>query len=77
MPAGMAMVPMAGEPLAGGGVNFPVWPVLLDSWEPKTPIIITVGDLEVFSSSPDLVISPDRWNITMPRETREQIMRRR
>lgn len=71
------MSPMAGEPLAGGGLNFPIWPKLLDDWTPQRPIIITAGDLEVFASTPDLVIASDRWNITFPRETREQIMRSR
>lgn len=77
MPAGFGMAPMAGEPLAGGGLNFPVWPRLIDSWDPKRPVIITAGDLEVFASTPDLVIPADHWKITFPRETRTQIMRSR
>lgn len=62
---------MAGEPLAGGGLNFPVWPELIDSFLPLPPVIVTPGDLEFFTEGcADLVIPCDRWKIKLPREVR-------
>lgn len=76
MPAGFGMAPMAWDPLAGGGLNFDVWPVLVDDLTLLTPVIITAADLEVFDGGrADLVVPRDRWKITMPRETRSQTMR--
>lgn len=77
MPGGLAMMPMAGGPLAGGGINFPIWPELIDSFEPFTPIIVTAADLDTFEGCADLIIPCDRWRVVLPRETRTQIMRRR
>lgn len=76
MPAGLAMAPLAMDPLAGAGFNFDVWPTFFDSQLMLTPVIITAAELEVFTGGhADLVIPSDRWQIRFPRETRTQIMR--
>lgn len=77
MPGGIGMVPLAGEPLAGAGVNFPVWPELIDSAVVQVPVIVTAADLEPFEGCADVIIPCDRWALVLPRETRTQVMKKR
>lgn len=76
MPAGFGMAPLAGEPLAGGGINFPIWPNMLETFVTLPPLIVTPAMLAEFTDGPaDLTIADAAWQITMPRETRTQTIR--
>ena len=62
-----------GDEVDGAGTNWPVWPVLFDTFEGLNPLIITDEMLEFFEGCPDVVIEGEHSIATFPEEWRVMI----
>lgn len=52
-----------GDEVDGAGTNWPIWPLLFDSFEGLTPLIITDGMLDAFETTCADYIVPGENNI--------------
>jgi hypothetical protein len=77
LPAGFNADPIDGDEVDGAGNNWPVWPVLVDTFELRRPLILTDESFEVFEGCADLVIGCVNNTITLPRDVRTLTIRRR
>jgi hypothetical protein len=52
----------------GPGVNEPIWPVLFDTFNPKTPLIVDAGMMEGFDDCADITIRGGNNTVVIPSE---------
>jgi hypothetical protein len=55
--AGFNADPINGDEADGAGTNWPIWPLLFDSFIGLTPLIVSEEMLDVFDECPDVVIA--------------------
>jgi hypothetical protein len=76
LPCGFNADDVNGDDYDGPGTNWPVSPVLFDTFEAMEVVIITEEMLAVFEGCGDYVVPSERWEITWPCEVREIEMRK-
>jgi hypothetical protein len=77
LPCGYNDDPIDGFEVNSPGNNWPVWPVLFDTFIRRQPLILTDESFEVFEGCADLVISCVNNAITIPAEVQTLTIRRR
>ena len=67
--AGANTAPINGDEADGAGVHEPIWPTLFDSFEPKTPIIVTPEMLDDFiNDCPDVCVAAENDTVFVGRD---------
>lgn len=66
LPAGYNTTDNDGDMIDGPGVNWDVWPVLLDAAITLTPLVITPDMMAAFDGCPDLVVEDDNFETIVP-----------
>jgi hypothetical protein len=56
------------DEINGGGVNWPLSPVLFDTFEPKQPLIMTDALQALFTDQPDYIVPAQMDLFTVPGE---------
>lgn len=65
-----------GDMLNGPGLNWPVSPVLFDTFEPLQPLIVTTEMLDIFTGCADYVVPRQADTYVAPPEFEELVIRR-
>jgi len=70
LPAGFNADDFNGDEMNGAGTNWPVWPVLFDTFVALDVFLVTEEMLEIFEGCADYVVSIGLKTVTFPRENR-------
>ena len=70
LPAGYDSTAIGCDEVDGPGLNEPIWPVLFDTFEGLSPVIITDEMMEVFDGCADYIVAADLWRSVFPAEER-------
>jgi hypothetical protein len=68
LPAGYNADPIDGDEVDGAGTNWPLWPVMVDSFIGLAPLIVTDEMLDVFGETADIVFPYVNMTIAFPFE---------
>lgn len=67
-----------GDEVDGAGTNWDIWPVLFDTFEGKTPIILTAEMMGLFDTTcPDYLVPAERDTIVISPEIQTLVIRKR
>jgi hypothetical protein len=68
LPAGLNADDVNGDVIDGAGTNWPIWPMLFDTFEPTIPIILDAKKYEPFDGCPDFRVGAVPDCVLVPSE---------
>jgi len=74
LPSGMNTTDINGDEIDGPGINEPVWPVYIDTFEAFPPVIMGPDHMDSFNYPADLVIAHENTLVVIQREVRKEVV---